>query len=212
MEKEKITFHNIFYIFLFGCLFGWIVEGIWSYLKRGILLNHSALVLGPFNVVYGVSAIVLTICLYRLKDKKYIQIFGISFAVGTVLEYIMSFLMEKTLGFVAWNYSKKPFNINGRVCLTYSIFWGILGLVWIKLIYPHVKKLIDKFNKKISNKFMIAMIVFLIFNTLLTFAAVERGKEFEQGIPPSNKFEIMLDENFGVDYLNNMYNNRWNKK
>jgi len=59
---------------------------------------------------------------------------------------------------------------------------------------------------------MIAMIVFLIFNTLLTFAAVERGKEFEQGIPPSNKFEIMLDKYFGVDYLNNMYNNHWNKK
>jgi uncharacterized membrane protein len=212
MEKEKITFHDIFYIFLFGCLFGWIVEGIWSYLKRGILLNHSALVLGPFNVVYGVSAIVLTLCLYRLKDKKYIQVFGISFAVGTVLEYIMSFLMEKTLGFVAWNYSKKPFNINGRVCLTYSIFWGILGLIWIKLIYPRVKKIIDKFNKRISNKFMIAMIVFLIFNTLLTFAAVERGKEFEQGIPPSNKFERILDKYFGVEYLNNMYNNRWNKK
>lgn len=212
MEKEKITFHDIFYIFLFGCLFGWIVEGIWSYLKRGILLNHSALVLGPFNVVYGVSAIVLTLFLYRLKDKKYIQVFGISFAVGTVLEYIMSFLMEKTLGFVAWNYSKKPFNINGRVCLTYSIFWGILGLIWIKLIYPRVKKIIDKFNKRISNKFMIAMIVFLIFNTLLTFAAVERGKEFEQGIPPSNKFERILDKYFGVEYLNNMYNNRWNKK
>lgn len=212
MEKEKITFHDIFYIFLFGCLFGWIVEGIWSYLKRGILLNHSALVLGPFNVVYGVSAIVLTLCLYRLKDKKYIQVFGISFAVGTILEYAMSFLMEKTLGFVAWNYSKKPFNINGRVCLTYSIFWGILGLIWIKLIYPRVKKIIDKFNKRISNKFMIAMIVFLIFNTLLTFAAVERGKEFEQGIPPSNKFERILDKYFGVEYLNNMYNNRWNKK
>lgn len=100
MEKEKITFHDIFYIFLFGCLFGWIVEGIWSYLKRGILLNHSALVLGPFNVVYGVSAIVLTLFLYRLKDKKYIQVFGISFSVGTVLEQLMNeFLNGKNTRF-----------------------------------------------------------------------------------------------------------------
>lgn len=212
VTKEKISFHDIFYIFLFGCFFGWIVEGIWSYLKRGILLNHSALVIGPFNIVYGVSAVVLTIMLFRVKEKKYIEIFGISFAVGTVLEYIMSFLMEKMLGFVAWNYSKKPFNINGRVCLMYSIFWGILGIVWIKLIYPRLKKIISKFNKKKSYKFIVAMCVFLVFNTILTFAAVERGKEFEKGIPPENKFEVFLDEHFGVDYLNNMYNNRWNRK
>lgn len=212
MSKEKISFHDIFYIFLFGCFFGWIVEGIWSYLKRGILINHSALVLGPFNVVYGISAVVLTLCLFKLKEKKNIQIFGISFAIGTVLEYIMSFLMEKLVGFVAWNYSKKPFNINGRVCLMYSIFWGILGVIWIKLIYPKVKQLIDKFNKKYSNKIMIAMIIFLMFNTALTFAAVQRGKEYEKGIPPQNKFEEKLDKYFSIEYLNNMFNNRWNKK
>ncbi len=212
MQKEKITFQDIFYIFLFGCFFGWIVEGIWSYLKRGILLNHSALVLGPFNIVYGISAIVLTIFLYRIKDKKYIQIFIISFILGTVLEYIMSFLMETMLGFVAWNYSKKPFNINGRVCLTYSIFWGILGIIWIKLIYPSIQKLIDKFNKTFNKIFIPTMIIFLIFNTFLTFAAVARGKEFEKGIEPQNKFEEVLDKHFGVEYLNNMYNNRWNKK
>lgn len=212
MSKEKISFHDIFYIFLFGCFFGWIVEGIWSYLKRGILINHSALVIGPFNVVYGISAVVLTLCLFKLKDKKNIQIFGISFAIGTILEYIMSFLMEKMVGFVAWNYSKKPFNINGRVCLLYSIFWGILGVIWIKLIYPKIKKLVDKFNRKYSNKIMAVMLIFLVFNTILTFAAVERGKSFEKGIPPQNKFEEKLDKYFGVEYLNNMFNNRWNKK
>jgi uncharacterized membrane protein len=98
--------------------------------------------------------------------------------------------MEKTLGFVAWNYSKKPFNINGRVCLTYSIFWGILGSIWIKLICPRVKKIIDKFNKIISNKFMIAMIVFLIFNTLLTFAALKEEKNSNKAF----RHQINLNE------------------
>ena len=61
MEKTKLSFHDTFYTFIFGCFFGWIVEGIWSYLKRGILINHSALVIGPFNVVYGVGSVVLTV-------------------------------------------------------------------------------------------------------------------------------------------------------
>ena len=212
MKKDNLSFQNIFYIFLFGCFFGWIVEGIWSYLKRGLLLNHSALVIGPFNVVYGLSAVVLTMFLYKVKEKKYFQVFLISFIIGTILEYFMSFSMETLLGFVAWNYSKKPFNIHGRVCLMYSLFWGVLGLVWIKLIYPKIQKIIVKFDRRRSKNFVVIMIIFLIFNTFLTFSAVKRGKEFEQDIPPQNSFEEVLDNYFGVDYLNNMYNNRWNKK
>ncbi len=212
MKKTKLSFHDIFYIFIFGCFFGWIVEGIWTYLKKGVIINHSALVIGPFNIVYGVGAVVLTLFLYKLKDKSKLEIFGVSFAIGTVLEYVMSFLMEKLVGFVAWNYRKKPFNINGRVCLQYSIFWGFLGIIWIKLIYPQIKKLIDKFNQLESIKLMKITIIFLIFDTLLTFGAIDRAKKFEQKIPPSNKIEEIYDKYFGVDYLNNMFNNRWNKK
>ncbi len=212
MTKDKVSFHDIFYIFIFGCFFGWIVEGIWSLLKKGLLINHSALVIGPFNIVYGIGAVVLTLSLYRLKDKGTISIFGASFAIGTILEYILSFLMEKIVGFVAWNYSKKPFNINGRVCLMYSVFWGLLGIIWIELIYPLIRKIIDKFNKTESTKLMKITIIFLIFDVILTLGAINRGKEYELNIPPSNKIEEIYDKYFGVDYLNNMFNNRWNKR
>lgn len=212
MQKTKLSFHDIFYIFIFGCFFGWIVEGIWTYLKKGMIINHSALVIGPFNIVYGIGAVVLTLFLYKIKDKNNLEIFGISFFIGTILEYVMSFLMEKIVGFVAWNYSKKPFNIHGRVCLQYSIFWGFLGIIWIKLIYPIIKKIIDKFNKIESVKLMKITIIFLIFDCALTLGAIERAKEYEQNIPPKNMLDEVYDKYFGVDYLNNMYNNRWNKK
>lgn len=212
MEKDNLKFYDIFYIFIFGCLFGWLVEGIWSYFKRNMFINHSALVIGPFNVVYGIGAVVLSLMLYKIKDTNVFRIFITSFITGSILEYILSFLMEYILGFVAWNYSKKFLNINGRICLAYSIFWGILGIFWIKVIYPELKSFINKTNHQIGTKIMKALIVFLIFDTFLTFAAVNRGKEFEQGIPAGNKFEERLDKYFGIDYLNNMYNLRWNKK
>lgn len=211
MKKEKITFYDIFYLFIFGCIFGWIVEGIWTLLKRHILMNHSALVIGPFNVVYGVGAVVLTLMLYKIKDAGIFKIFKTSFITGSILEYMMSFLMEYMLGFVAWDYSRKFLNINGRICLLYSTFWGFLGILWIKIIYPKLKNIIDKQNHRIGKKVMYFLIVFLFFDTLLTFSAVNRGKEFEKGIPPSNKYEEFLDNNFSTSYLNNMYNNRWNR-
>lgn len=212
MKKEKISFNDKFYIFLFGCLLGWIVEGIWTLIKKGVLINHSALVIGPFNVVYGIGALVLSITLHNLQDKKNITVFGASFLAGTVLEYVLSYLMEMMFGFTAWSYRKKPFNIHGRVCLSYSIFWGILGLFWLRIVYPKISNLIKKFDKKESSKFITIMLVFLTFNTMLTIGAINRGKAYEQGIAPRNKTEEMYDKYFGVDYLNNMFNNRWNKK
>ena len=120
--------------------------------------------------------------------------------------------MEYVFGFVAWTYKHKPYNINGRVCLSYSIFWGILGIFWIKFIFPKVKKLITKLNKTESAKFIKIAITFLIFDSILTIGAINRGKEYEQNIPPSNKIEEVIDKYFGVEYLNNMFNNRWNRK
>lgn len=212
MKKDSLTIYDVFYIFIFGCIFGWLVEGIWSYFKRHMFINHSALVIGPFNIVYGIGAVVLSIMLYKIKDSNIFKIFITSFITGSILEYILSFLMEYMLGFVAWNYSKKFLNINGRICLVYSIFWGILGIFWIKLIYPRIKKIIENTNHQIGTKIMKILTVFLIFDAILTLAAVKRGREFEQDIPPSNAFEEKLDKYFGVEYLNNMYNLRWNKK
>lgn len=210
--KEKLSFHDLFYTFLFGCFMGWIVEGLWTLVKKGLFINHSALVIGPFNVIYGIGAIVLTLVLFDAKKKRNFEIFVLSFVTGTILEYIVSFVMEYTLGFVAWNYASKPLNINGRVCLPYSLFWGFLGIFWIKVVYPKIKKLIDKFDRKESIKLMKIALVFLLFDTILTFGCIHRGKKYEEGIPPSNKIEEVIDRYFGVEYLNNMFNNRWNRK
>lgn len=212
MKTEKLKFYDIFYIFLFGCVFGWIVEGIWTYVKKGLIINHSALVLGPFNLIYGLGAVVLTLMLYKIKKSNIIKIFISSFIAGSLLEYIISFLMEHLVGFVAWNYSSKFMNINGRICLVYSIFWGILGIIWIKLIYPIVQKIINKIKPSVGKLFIKIMSVFLILNAMLTMMAIYRAEAEVKGIAPTNAVERMLDEYFGYDYLNNMFNYRWKLK
>lgn len=212
MNKEKLTFYDMFYIFLFGCFFGWIVEGIWTLIKKQTIINHSALVLGPFNIIYGIGAIVLTLMLHKMNKDDVIKIYIMSFITGSLLEYIISFLSEHFVGFTAWSYRSKFMNINGRICLQYSIFWGFLGIIWSLYVYPLVQKIINKIDYQKGTSFMRFMIVFIVFDVFLTLAAIDRGKAFEENIPPSNKFEEVIDEYFGVNYLNNMFNNRWNRK
>lgn len=206
---KKLKFYDLFYIFIFGSIFGWLIEGIYTLIKKGILINHSALVLGPFNVVYGIGAVILTIFLINYMDKSYFKIFLISFICGTILEYMLSLGMELLVGFTAWNYSKYFLNINGRVCLQYSIYWGFLGIIWIKLCYPFISSIINKINLNFGKILMKILIIFLIFNIILTFSAINRAKEFDKGIAPKNSYERFLDNTFNSKYLKNMFSNHW---
>ena len=212
MEEKKMSFYELFYIFIFGCVFGYVVEVLWSFYRHHIFINHTALVIGPFDIVYGISAMVLSLTLYKYRNGNFFKLLFKAFIIGTVLEYLFSLTMEKISGFVAWDYSDYFLNINGRVCLRYSIFWGLLGVLWIKYVYPMVATFISKFNKVKASYLMYFLIVFMIFDVFLTFDAVDRAKEFEKGNPPRSRYEEYLDNHFGVEYLDNMYNNRWGKK
>lgn len=210
MSKKNVNqIYYLFWIFIIGSVFGWVVEVIFSFLKRGYFINHSAVVIGPFNMAYGLGALTLSVLLYKYKDAKWWKIFLIGFIGGSVLEYIMSFGMELVLGFTAWDYSKKPLNLNGRICVRYSLFWGLLAIVWIKIIYPNLIKLIDKIDKDIGKSIAIVLTVFLVLDIMLTGLAINRARDKEKGIDARYKYEEVLDKTFNKEYLKNMYNNSW---
>ena len=208
-KKQKVTFYDMYWLFIFGSIFGWIYEVLFSLIVHHIFINHSALVIGPFNVCYGICACALTFLLYRYKDKGFLTLFGISFFLGSLLEYIMSWGMELVLGFSSWDYSDMFLNINGRVCLVMSCLWGLLGIVWIKWIYPPIEKLIRKIPEKLGHKLVVIISIFLVLDLALTISAGIRAKECAKGIPPHNAYERFLDKTFNEDYLYNMFNNHW---
>ena len=49
---KKTNFYNLFYIFIITSIFGWLIEVLWTLIKKGVVINHSAVVIGPFNMVY----------------------------------------------------------------------------------------------------------------------------------------------------------------
>ena len=70
--------------------------------------------------------------------------------------------MELVLGFTAKDYS----NNNGRICLLFSIFWGILSVLWIKFLYPQIEKLLSKISPKIYKNLIIGLTIFLVLDIL----------------------------------------------
>ena len=76
MKKENIEkLYNLFWIFIFGCVAGWVIEGLWTYIKKGVIINHSAVIIGPFNMAYGLCACVLSAMLYKYRNDNNFKLF-----------------------------------------------------------------------------------------------------------------------------------------
>ena len=62
----------------------------------------------------------------------------------SVFEYIVGLFLELVFKTKYWDYSKNKFNIQGRVCLLNSFYWGILGIVFMRVIHPVVESFVVK--------------------------------------------------------------------
>ena len=124
-----------------------------------------------FYGLYGVGAeIILVAASYFSKNN--VTLFLGGYAIGTITEYLTSFLVEIILHAKWWDYTNNIFNVNGRVCLLYSAFWGILTIFLVKKFNPLLDKILDKIKEKLSPKIakiiVILIIIFLTFDCLLT--------------------------------------------
>ena len=184
VEKNKfakdLCFDKIVWIFMISCIVGFLVETLWCLIKHGYIESRQSPVW---------------------------KVFGVSFIVGTITEYICSLGQQIVFGSVAWDYSKMPLNINGRVCFLYSCFWGLLGILWIKAIYPIMSKVIEKLPVKLGTIIMWAFIVFFVFDSFVSATAGLRMDKRDAGQAPNNVYEQFLDNHFSDERMNEIYAN-----
>ncbi len=173
MEKEnKLTIHQIFWYLVIFSIIGLIIETIYGYATTGILESRKGLIWGPFCPVYGVGAVVLILLLNHVDQKNYFKLFIYGFLIGAVSEYIMSYMLEAFYGIRFWDYTYTGKDINGRICTIYSVFWGFLAILLMKVIKPLIDKLINKIPKKIGKILEIGITIFLIIDVLVTIWAI----------------------------------------
>lgn len=204
---KGIGLYKLLLVCFIGSFAGVIVELLWCLIRNGYIESRSGLVYGPFNLLYGAGAVVLTVCLYRFRNRSaWISFLG-GMIVGTVVEYVCSWGQELVFGSRSWDYSAMPFNINGRVCLLYSVFWGFLGVLWIKDLYPRMSKWILKLSNKTGKILTVVLTVFLVWNCTVSMIAMHRWTERLQNKPASNALEQLMDERFPNERMEKVYAN-----
>lgn len=205
---QGLTFYKLFWVFFIGSFAGVVIEVIWCIIKHGHYESRAGLIYGPFNLVYGLGALLMTLCLYNYRNRGKLNSFVGGFAVGSVLEYFCSWFQETVFGSTSWDYSDFAFNINGRICLLYSMFWGVLGILWIKDIYPIMAEWILKIPNKIGKTLTWVLLAFMIFNTIATGVTVLRwSQRVTDYQPPENALERYIDEHYPNERMERIFAN-----
>lgn len=215
-RKEKVRaqvfaqgcgFYKLTWIFVIAALLGDLFETVFCRFSMGEWQSRSSLLYGPFSIVWGFGAVILTVLLYRYRDRRD----GFLFLFGTVLggayEYGCSVLSELMFGTVFWDYSHIPFNLGGRINLLYCFFWGIAAVVWIRYGYPLVAKLMANLKKHILPWMTVVLTVFMAVNMGLSALALARYDARTSGIAPANRLDVFLDEHFDNARMERVYPN-----
>lgn len=184
------------WLFLFGSVIGFILEGIWCIITKGAWENHAATVWGPFCIIYGIAAMLLYALSFQLKKIHMAWQFVICTLVGTGIEYFSSLFQELCFGSTSWNYANHFLNLGGRVSLRMALMWGILGIAFVKFVFPLLARLLQKTRGRGGQIACICATVFMVINLLLTVCAVGRWSERIEDKPASNRWEEFLDERF----------------
>ena len=132
----NLNFYTLCVIYLVYSFLGWVGETVVATAK-GRRFTNRGVASGPFCFVYGTAGVLITIGLNDQRTSLAALFFG-SMIYATVVEWLTAKLLERIHHRRWWDYSDKKFNLDGYVCLQYSLLWGLLGMAavrWLSLIH-----------------------------------------------------------------------------
>ena len=115
-------FQILWYFYIYGFL-GWCSEVAFAAVAHGKFVNRG-FVNGPICSIYGFGVMSVLLVLGPLKSSLWL-LFGGSVLFTSAIEYLTGWVLEKVFHDKWWDYSKRPLNIKGYVCLEFSVLWGL---------------------------------------------------------------------------------------
>lgn len=202
-----INYQTLYWLFMVGSVLGFVLEGLWSFMTAGHWEHRSAVIWGPFCIIYGIGAVVAYLISQLLLGKHVLLRFGVFSLSGALVEYFSSLFQEICFGSVSWDYSDHFLNIGGRVSLQMALAWGILGVLFMRFLFPPLKRVFEKLNGKKGSLICGILTVFMVINLAATFVVVIRWQRRLDNAPPNNNIECTIDYIYGDEKMERLFPN-----
>lgn len=133
--------YHLIAAFIIYSVLGWFVESVYMSFCNHRLTNRG-FAKGPFCPIYGFGAVIGYLVLNPLSGH-YVTLYLTGAFLATTFEYLVGIMMQKLLGEVWWDYTEKPMNYKGIICLESTIAWGFYAIIITMFLHERVLHLID---------------------------------------------------------------------
>ncbi len=201
---------DIALFFIIYAVIGWVTEVIYQAVSKGIVVNRGFLN-GPVCPIYGfgslfVILLVKTLGLDYSSFSSDTKVFLLGMLLSTMLELVGGYALLKIFHARWWDYSTKPFNFHGYICLEFSIIWGFGILIVVRKIHPFIETV---FGGMASSTLGLALLVagYIIFisdfaiSVLITLGLNKRITRLDDMQKSMTEFSDSLSTRIGEDAL-----------
>ena len=187
--------HLLLYFFFYSFV-GWIWEsGYVSVCKRQ--LTNRGFLTGPMLPIYGSGAVVMLCATYPVRSSE-IGIFFLGMFAATLLEYVTGVAMEALFQIRYWDYSDKKFNIQGHICLSSSLAWGVFTLLLIRVVHPHVSALLEQIPQALCFGALIVITIVFAIDFASSFHAAMDLRQLLESLTNLKSDAEKLREHFAI--------------
>lgn len=178
----------LFLLFIIYSILGWIIEVIAVSIKSKQLVNRGFLI-GPYCPIYGSGGVMMVLLLQKYVEDPLV-VFILAMVICSLLEYITSYIMELVFKARWWDYSDKKFNLNGRICLSNMIAFGVLGVMLIYFVNPIVTSKL--YSLQYNHIYIITaiLVIILTIDMSISFRIINKVKQFAFEAKKDNTLEI----------------------
>ena len=158
----------LLFFFLY-CFLGWVWESCYVSTRQRRWVNRGFLH-GPLLPIYGFGAVIILWATLPVRGSLPL-IFLLGMLAATALEYVTGAAMEALFKVRYWDYSGKPFNLNGHICLTCSLAWGAFSVLLVKVLHPPFENLVLRLPAFLADALACVLTVYFTADTVRSFQA-----------------------------------------
>lgn len=163
-----------FMMFIFYAVAGWLMEVTLGLIEKHKFVNRGFLI-GPYCPIYGVGVVSVSLLLSKISNNI-VLLFILSTLICGTLEYATSYFMEKIFKARWWDYTRRKFNINGRVCLETLIPFGIISVLVICFANPWLLDKLHQIPRDTLNVLVISLMIIYLIDSFISFNIILKFK------------------------------------
>lgn len=163
---EGYNWEQIFLFFFLYCFLGWVFESTYvSVMERK--LTSRGFLRGPVIPIYGFGAMIIVFATTPFRGN-YLAEYVAGAVAATLFELLVGMTMEAIFKVKYWDYSHKPFQYKGYICLESSLCWGLLSVVAAEVLQVRLEWLVFQLPQTLT--LLLASMVTIVFSIDTVFS------------------------------------------